>query len=327
MKLNERTLANIAIMICGDKDQKAGKNFMYRSSSRLTGFFADCGLHYVHDGSTRKYWVIDVLKMLNLEPAELPDLPSESLLRVIEGLMDVDYFQDDNLDRADALAELNKALSRDSLVAFLDSSGKCHVRNDGSGVVSSNLPKRPRPLARDETAQRDRLAQFLDEASEDEFTTVVLVPFFQRLGFHRVDALGHREKTLEFGKDLWMKFQLPTGHWLYFCAQIKKVKIDAQGVSEGNVAEVLNQARMAFGHEIFDPDLNKKVLLDHLFIISASVITRAAKSWLASRLDQNQRRQVIFMDRDELLSHAAKIVSDLPIPQHVDTTAKDTTPF
>jgi hypothetical protein len=326
MRLNERTLANIAVMICGDKDQKAGKHFMYRSSSRLTCFFADCDLYYVHDGSTRKYWVIDVLKKLNLEPAEVPDLPSESLIRVIEGLMDVDYFEDEGLDRASALDDLNKALSRDSLVAFFDSSGKCYVRNDGSGVVSSGLPKRPRPLTRDESVQRDRLAQFLDEASEDEFTTVVLVPFFQRLGFHRVDALGHREKTLEFGKDLWMKFQLPTGHWLYFCAQIKKVKIDAQGVSNGNVAEVLNQARMAFGHEIFDPDLNRKVLLDHLFIISASTITRAAKLWLAAKLDQNQRRQVIFMDREELLSHAAKIVADLPIPQRLVANASDT-PF
>jgi len=34
---------------------------------------------------------------------------------------------------------------------------------------------------------------------------------------------------LEFGKDLWMKHQLPTGHRLYFCAQVKRAKIDAEG--------------------------------------------------------------------------------------------------
>jgi len=62
MQLSERTLENLAIMICGNKDQKAGKNFMYRSSSRLTSFFADCGLHHVHDGSSRSFWMIAVLK-------------------------------------------------------------------------------------------------------------------------------------------------------------------------------------------------------------------------------------------------------------------------
>jgi len=192
--------------------------------------------------------------------------------------MDRDYFDDEELDRDSALTDLNNAPAWESLVAFLDSTGKCHLRNDGTGATSTILPQRPRPLTRDESAQRDRLLQFLDTATEDSFTKVVLVPFFQRLGFHRVDALGHREKSLEYGKDLWMKFLLPTGHWLYLCAQIKKVKIDAKGQREGNVAEVLNQARMALDHEIFDPELNKKVLLDHLFLISASTITRAAKT-------------------------------------------------
>ncbi len=314
MRLTERTLTNIAIMICRNKDEKPGRNFVYRSSSRLTSFFADCDLHHVHDGSTRKFWVVDVLKNLNMEASSLPDLPSDPLVRVIEGLMDQDYFQDDDLDREAALADLNKALARESLVVFFDATAKCHLRNDGTGTTSAILPQRPRPLTRDESEQRERLSKFLDASSEDTFTTIVLVPFFQRLGFHRVDALGHREKTLEYGKDLWMKFQLPTGHWLYFCAQVKRVKIDAKGESGGNVTEVLNQARMAFDHQIFDPDLNKKVLLDHLFIISASSITRAAKAWLADRLDQNQRRQVIFMEREELLNHAARIVPDLPLP-------------
>src|SRR3990172_3900081 len=106
MQLSDHTLTNIAIMVCGDKDQKVGKNFMYRSSSRLTGFFADCGFHYFHDGSTRQYWGIAVLKELNMEAPSLPDLPSDSLVCVIEGLMDRDYFQDEGLDRVAALPDL-----------------------------------------------------------------------------------------------------------------------------------------------------------------------------------------------------------------------------
>lgn len=315
MQLSDHTLGKLSALICGDKEHKIAKNFMYRSSSYLTSFFSNCDLHKVHDGSTRKYWALNVLKELNQEPTTLPDLPSDSLIRVIEGLMDQDYFENEQLDRSVALSDINSVLTRESLVVFLDAKGKPHLRNDGTGVSSTSLPQRPRPLSRDESEQRERLSQYLDTASEDDFTNVILVPFFQRLGFHRVDALGHREKMLEYGKDLWMKFQLPTGHWLYFCAQIKRVKIDAKGVSEGNIAEVLNQSRMAFDHHIFDPDLNKKVLLDHLFIISASVITRAAKAWLAERLDKDQRRQIIFMDREEFLNHAARIVSEIPQPK------------
>ena len=35
-----------------------------------------------------------------------------------------------------------------------------------------------------------------------QFTEKLLVPLFQRLGFHPVTPAGHKEKTLEFGKDL-----------------------------------------------------------------------------------------------------------------------------
>ncbi len=111
-----------------------------------------------------------------------------------------------------------------------------------------------------------------------------------------------------------MKYQLPTGHWLYFCAQIKKEKIDSSGVGgNNNVANVLTQAKMAIDHPIFDPDANRKVLLDHLFIISAGEITRAARSWLGEKLDAGTRRHIIFMDRDEFLDHAARILLDLKI--------------
>lgn len=318
MRLNPHTLANLAIMICGDNEPKMGKPFPYRSSSRLTAFFTNCDLYRVHDGSTRRYWVAGVLKELDQEQASLPDLPSDSLVRVITELLDAEYFDQPDDDRDAAMIQLNKTLARDSLVVFLDDSKHCHLRHDGTGVTSASIPQRPRPLTADEKIQHDRLAAFLDRASEDDFTEKVLVPLFQRLGYHRVNALGHKEKVMEFGKDLWMKFMLPTGHWIYFCAQIKRVKIDAKGTSGGNVTEVLNQARMALDHPIFDPDVNRNVLLDHIYIISAAEITRAAQHWIAQHLDKEKRRHLIFMDRGEFLTFAARIVADLPVP----TTAK-----
>jgi hypothetical protein len=172
------------------------------------------------------------------------------------------------------------------------------------------------PLSKDEIAQREKVTEFMKAASEDELTEKLIVPLFRRLGFYRVSATGHKEKTLEFGKDLWMKFQLPTGHWLYFCAQIKREKIDSSGVGgSNNVSNVLSQAKMALEHPIFDPDTNRKVLLDHMFIISGAEITKAAKTWLIEHLDAAQRRQIIFMDREEFLNHAARILVDLPIDE------------
>jgi hypothetical protein len=304
-------------------------DFPYRSSQYITRFFRRCGLPFVHDGSTRRIWAQERLAELNLGTPQSPDLPSEDLVRVIAELFDSDDFDSHNerVSRPDvrdarilkvetALESFNKIVAKVGLVAYLDPSGRCHLRNTGTGVNSASSPQQARPLTEQEIAQRQKLSDFLDSASEDEFTERVLVPLFQRLGFHRVSAAGHTEKTLEFGKDLWMKFQLPTGHWIYFCAQIKKDKIDATGSSGGkNVSTVLTQARMAIDHPIFDPETNRKVLLDHIFVISAGEITRAAREWLVSQLDTGQRRHIIFMDRDEFLDQASRILLDLRVDE------------
>lgn len=314
MRLSDRTLADIARMICGDKGVPISAHFPYRSSSGLTLFFRNCGLPYGHDGTTRWRWVLETLQKLSLGHTTAADLPADDIVRVLTELMDPVDFTNEKMDRDAALADLNKVLGRHALIAYLDGAGRCHIRNDGTGASSALMPHQPRAMSREELAQREKLAAYLDTASEDEFIEKVLVPLFQRLGFHRVTAPGHREKALEFGKDLWMKFQLPTGHWLYFCAQVKRGKLDARGVTGGvNVAEVLNQAKMAISSPVFDPDANRKVLLDHLFIISAGEITRQARAWLVEKLDQDQRRHMIFMDREELLNHAARILIDLPV--------------
>jgi hypothetical protein len=49
MEFKQRTLMQIANMICGNEDSF----FLYRSSSYMTEFFQDCDTDYEHDGSTR----------------------------------------------------------------------------------------------------------------------------------------------------------------------------------------------------------------------------------------------------------------------------------
>jgi hypothetical protein len=246
MKLSERVLEELGRMVVGD-----AKHFPYRSSHFITRFFARCGLPFVHDGSTRPRWAQDRLAELNLGTAQSADLPSDDLCRVISELFDPDDFErhndkvtkqgDTNPDYlADvqlALASLNKLVQRHGLIAYLDESGRCYLRSTGTGVSSASFSQRTRPLSQDEIVQRKKLVDFLDTASEDEFTEQILVPLFQRLGFHRVSPSGHKEKALEFGKDLWMKYQLPTSHWIYFCTQIKKDKIDASGAAVARYAQ------------------------------------------------------------------------------------------
>jgi len=309
-------------MVTGD-----AKHFPYREGSEITKLFRRCGLLFAHDGSTPATWIFERLSELNLGNGQSADLPSDDLCRVIAELFDPDDFDAHNEANEDfnglvalevfaapedALQDLNRLLRRTGLVAYFDEAGRCYLRNDGTGVSTATLSQQTRPLSQEEIAQRLKLASFLDNSSEDDFIERVLVPLFQRMGFRRVSPAGHQDKSLEFGKDLWMKYQLPTGHWIYFCAQVKKDKIDSNNASGSkNVSNVLTQARMAISHPMLDPEINRKVLLDHLYLISAGEITKPARSWLIEQLDKDQRRHIIFMDRDEFLDQSARILLDL----------------
>jgi hypothetical protein len=332
MKLSDYVLEELGSMVVGDE-----QHFPYRSSYRITQFFESIGLPFKHDGTTRRFWAKERLAELNSDVSWSPDLPSIDLCKVISRLFDPDDFARANKrvegDRSTrppadvnlALARFNEVVVRHGIVAYVDEkTGRAFLKSTGSGAISEDFMAQVRPLSTEEIAQREELASFLDRASEDEFIEKVLVPLFQRLQFRLVTPTGHKDRSLEFGKDLWMKFQLPTGHWLYFSAQVKKDKIDSNNASGlKNVSSILNQARMAFDHPIFDPEVNRKVLLDHLFIISAGEITKAAKHWLAEQLDASQRRQIIFMDRDELLDQSARILLDLRISEPLAITDDD----
>ena len=78
------------------------------------------------------------------------------------------------------------------------------------------------------------------------------------------------------------------------------------------MAEIHNQALMMLGHEIFDPETNRKVLVDHAFIVAGGEITKAAQQWLAGQLDASRRSQIIFMDREDILN--LYVVRNVPLP-------------
>ncbi len=221
---------------------------------------------------------------------------------------------DGDPDRTQALAELNKPLGREGFEAFYGDDDILYVRHLGSSVVSN--PGSPhRAFTQAEREKRAALAEFLNECSEDELIELILLPLFRQLGFERVTAAGHKDKALEYGKDVWMRFTLPTQHILYFGLQVKKGKLDAAGRSKGsnaNIAEIYDQALMMLGHEVFDPDSNKRVLVDHAFIVAGGEITKAARNWLGGKLDATKRSQILFMDRDEILDQF--VAANMPLP-------------
>jgi hypothetical protein len=315
MKFKQRSLMQIAELICGNRNNDEVCFFHYRSSKYLTEFFQDCDTDYIHDGSSRAYWVADVLKNILEEPQANANTPPETFSRVVRVLMDQGDAENEGPSRPGALAALNAALTREGFEAFFGDDKHCYLRHLATSTVAVASPNPHRPFSAQEIKRREQLIAYLDEASEDDLIAEVLLPLFRQLGFHRITSAGHVDKALEYGKDIWMKFTLPTQHVLYFGIQVKKGKLDAAGISKaatGNVAEVHNQVTMMLGHEIFDPELSRRVLVDHAFIVAGGEITKAARNWLGNKLDATKRSQVMFMDRNDILN--LFIVTNLPLP-------------
>jgi hypothetical protein len=314
MEFKKRTRMQIADMICGNGKPEESF-FRYRTSSSLTEFFQDCDTDYEHDGSTRNYWVAEALREILAEPQPNANTPPESFSRVIHTLMDQGDAVNEDSERIGALAVLNAALTREGFEAFYAPDKHCYLRHLATNTLATASPNPHRPFSALELKRRDQLIAFIDNASEDALIEEVLLPLFRQLGFHRVTVAGHKDKALEYGKDVWMKFTLPTQHVLYFGIQAKKGKLDASGSStatNANVAEIHNQVTMMLGHEIFDPEIGKRVLVDHAFIVAGGEITKAARNWLGNKLDATKRSQVMFMDRDDILN--LFIVANLPLP-------------
>lgn len=229
-------------------------------------------------------------------------MPADAFLKVIQVLMDQSDATNEDSQRKNALEMLNITLAREGFEAFYAEDRKCYLKHPASQKILKPFANPHRPFSTVESKRRETLVSFLSTCSEDELIEDILLPLFRQLGFYRITAAGHKDKSLEYGKDIWMKFLLPTQHLLYFGIQVKKGKLDAAGMSKSentNIAEIYNQVLMMLGHEIFDPEIGKKVLVDHAFIVAGGEITKSAKNWLCGKLDVSKRSQIMFMDRND----------------------------
>jgi len=330
MQLSNLTLTRIAELICG-ADGMGGqfewKAFPYRSSYFLTRFFHDIDLDYKHDGGTRVVWVEETLKDINRQYSSDPRLPSDAMVSVLTHLIDPLHFEKEGCDHTVALDDLNRVLGREALgISFVDQQS-C-LSHKPTGVKAGPKPQ-TRPLSPAEQQRRDDLLSYLTDANEDEFTEHVVVPLFQFLGFSRVTMKGHRDKSLEYGKDLWMKFVIPTDHVLYFGAQVKIGRIHAAAREPTeNISSILSQLKMVFGYPVFDPATNSKHLVDHAYLISSGHITEQARQLISDDLSNSMKRQILFIDQADILRMWA--MSSLPLPVEEESllfSSEDEIPF
>lgn len=331
MQFKPRNLRPIAEMVVGNLDHKW---FHYRTSSYITRFFEECELDYAHDGTSRVPWTEAVLAELLDDPQTSPHQLPERFATVLRTLMDKREAQEGDNDRSLALAALNVPLMREGFEGYYGEDSMFYVRHIETRTVSAPV-NLYRPFTPPELEKRNLLIAYLDRCSEDELIEEVLLPMFRHLGYQRITSVGHKDKALEYGKDVWMRFKLPTEHTIYFGIQVKKGKLDSAGTTKGsnaNVAEIYQQVLMMLGHEVFDSDTNRKALVDHAFIVAGGEITKAARNWLGGVLDKSQRSQILFMDREHILNLYIGHRLNLPaaaMPKRVDPwfTEGDEVPF
>lgn len=141
MKIGAAGLMKLAEMICGDEPFQS---FPYRSSSYLTRFFVDLDLDYMHDGSTRRVWVNEVLKELNNRKEMQENMPSLEIKKVIEYLLHPDHFLfNQDVDRNQALKAVEACLRSYELTIAQQSNGLVKLCPAHGQFISSSFDKIP----------------------------------------------------------------------------------------------------------------------------------------------------------------------------------------
>lgn len=132
VQLKTIVLNQLSRFICGDDFEY----FVYRSSSKLTDFFQEIGLDYQHDGSTRRYWVNDVLTEINR---------TSEINKVIEHLLDFlnfTDFDDANTRHCQAIYKVNQILKSENLEVIRDEkTNTVTLSNTKGNFISSSIAK------------------------------------------------------------------------------------------------------------------------------------------------------------------------------------------
>lgn len=160
--LDPATLDALADFICGDHGEKYP---VYRSSTYLTQFFQRVGIDVAHDGSTRKWWVLEVLKSLN--PSQLEAI----LLR----LTDLREYKADQAALRLALQSMNRILAMDGLTVGFSGSRPV-LRQAKTLVLDEDELMKPAPSSNEAEFLRHEFTESLriDDLGLEAIVTLYL---------------------------------------------------------------------------------------------------------------------------------------------------------
>jgi hypothetical protein len=146
--LDEATLDSLADFICGDEADKypARRSFMF-----LTRFFQGLGINATHDSSTRKWWVLGVLKAI--QPSDLE--------KVILRLVDLREYKGDRGALKLAVRSMNGILAMDN---FSVSFNGTQPRLERAEPISFDQHEFTNPLSPDDEST------FLGKQFSDDIT-------------------------------------------------------------------------------------------------------------------------------------------------------------
>jgi hypothetical protein len=157
------TLEALAEFVCGDDTERFP---VYRTGSQLTRFFQGIGIDASHDGSTRKWWVLETLQRL----------PPGEIEKVILRLADPREYGGDNEKLRLAVRTANGILAIENLAVAFDGATPELRRTAGIQLDAEELAKAaPAP---DEDSFLER--RFAEDLRIDELgLDVVITGFLQ----------------------------------------------------------------------------------------------------------------------------------------------------
>lgn len=162
--LDPATLDSIADFIGGDDRERFP---IYRSSMFLTKFFNEIGINLQHDGSTRKWWVLDRLNELNPSDQE----------KVVLRLVNPRLYKGIHDDLAMAVASMKSILAMDGFSVAFDKNRPYLTDGDSLAVDYNDLSTLPEP-AKDESGFLQQ--QFPDQVKLEELQLdPVIIPILQ----------------------------------------------------------------------------------------------------------------------------------------------------
>lgn len=174
--LDAAILDSLADFICGD-----GEGFpIYRSGSYLTRFFADINIDAVHDGSTRKWWTLGILK--KLPPAELE--------RVILRLVDPRIYRGQKDQLGMAVRNMGEILAMDNLgIDFIQNRP---VLTDAAPTTFDVEELKREPVAADAEVFLEQ--QFSDDIRIEDLRVDAVISGFLQSRINEVQAI-RRDKA------------------------------------------------------------------------------------------------------------------------------------